>query len=266
MPRLSAVTATAGFLTVIAALAVGAGERFCRHELPAHLTRPGLAMQLASSVSDVEKVLGLATACPGPPRPTPAPSCAANRATLVQQQYRDFVFIPIYVVFFVLLGAMLCARGGWRVAPGVAVVVLAVVAGYFDVKEDRVILAILDRVPACAVMPRAAALVKWRAICGLLFLAAPLFVPPAGVRGLGRWFGYAAALLGASATYFAWKQHSTLDDGHLETAATLVAAAVLSAWVAVAARAWFPDGLLPALDAWASRGWLRRVANWPRDE
>jgi hypothetical protein len=115
-------------------------------------------------------------------------------------------------------------------------------------------------------MPRPWALAKWWMLSAVLALNIPLFVPRCEVRGVGRWFGYAAAVLGVAAVYFAGMHLRSGDDTYLETALPVVAAAVLATWVGVAARAWFPTGLLAGLDAAASRPWLRRVANWPSDE
>ena len=263
---LTRVAAVAGMLTLIGGVVV-AGGPLCRHALPNRLTDPGLALQLAASTHDVETVLGQRVWCPATPTAAATPTCLANKSTLDMQQARDLVFIPIYVAFLVLVGLLVWRHGvpGGRWL-GLVAVVLAVGAGLCDVQEDRIIRVLLGPAPVCAAMPRPWALAKWRMLCAVLALNIPLFLADRDLRGVGRWAGYAAIVLGVAALYFGGMQLATGDDTYLESALPVVAAAFAATWVAVAGRAWFPAGLLAGLDALGSRPWLRRFAAWPDDE
>ena len=266
MWRLTGVAAVAGGLTLIGGLVV-AGGPLCRHALPSRLTDPGLALQLAASTRDVETVLGQRVWCPGTPTTTATPTCLANKTTLDVQQSRDLVFIPVYVAFLVLVGLLVWRHGApggrWL---GLLAVVLALGAGLCDVQEDRIIRVLLGPAPVCTVMPRPWAVAKWRMLCAVLALNIPLFLADRGLRGVGRWAGYAAIVLGVAALYFGGMQLATGDDTYLESALPVVAAAVTATWVAVAGRAWFPAGLLPGLDTLGRSPWLSRLAAWPDDE
>jgi len=161
MPRLSRVASVVGLVTFAAAVVAGSGQ-FCDRRSSRGLTRPGLAMQLAASREDIEQVIGMKVWCPGVAPPGVWPECLANAETLRAQQWRDFVFIPLYVAFLVLVALV-----GWRTGRGgrllVALgIVAVVVAGLADVRENLVILTILGPYPVCDVMPRPWALLKWR--------------------------------------------------------------------------------------------------------
>jgi len=266
MWRLTGVAAVAGGLTLIGGLVV-AGGPLCRHALPSRLTDPGLALQLAASTRDVETVLGQRVWCPGTPTTTATPTCLANKTTLDVQQSRDLVFIPVYVAFLVLVGLLVWRHGApggrWL---GLLAVVLALGAGLCDVQEDRIIRVLLGPAPVCTVMPRPWAVAKWRMLCAVLALNIPLFLADRDLRGVGRWAGYAAIVLGVAALYFGGMQLATGDDTYLESALPVVAAAFTATWVAVAGRAWFPAGLLPGLDTLGRSPWLSRLAAWPDDE
>jgi hypothetical protein len=91
---------------------------------------PGLAVQFARSVDDVEAVLGEA----------PSPDREVMRLKL----YLDFAFIPAYVGLLVTLGRLCMAREGWSRTIGIAGAIFAVSAGMSDFRENLATLAILD--------------------------------------------------------------------------------------------------------------------------
>jgi Patatin-like phospholipase len=94
---------------------------------------PGVALELADSAKYVADVLGDAG----------TPDGKANRVTAIRLQKFDFVFIPLYVLFF---SATAVANGGWFVSR--IVIVSGILTGLFDVFEDLQILRMVRGVPA----------------------------------------------------------------------------------------------------------------------
>ncbi|HET7341038.1 MAG TPA: hypothetical protein VFL90_06220 [Methylomirabilota bacterium] len=248
---------------IVAAVVVVGGGRFCARKLPHGLSQPGLAMQLAASREDVEQIVGLKIWCAGASPAGARPDCLANASTLYAQQWRDVVFIPIYVAFQVLIGALVWRSGRFRLLAALGIVAV-VIAGLADARENVAIIRILGPDPVCTVMPRPWALLKWRLLTLVLAANAALLVrTSATLRGLGRWAAYAAAALAVATLYFVGMQLLWADDTYLETALPVVAATAVMLWLAVAGLAWFPAGLLPALDVLARETRARRIAAWP---
>ncbi|MGA2591341.1 MAG: patatin-like phospholipase family protein [Bryobacteraceae bacterium] len=129
MSSLLVAAAPATALIVLAAWGGWLRKR-CQFELPDDPIWPfagnaGLALELADSAQFVDGVLGRPDTREGP----------ANRRIAVLFQYLDFVFIPLYAIFFIVSA---CVLGDWPwFLPATVCVLLA--AG-FDVIEDLRIL------------------------------------------------------------------------------------------------------------------------------
>ena len=80
---------------------------------------PGVALELADSPKYVDDILGDAG----------TPDGKANRVTTIRLQKFDFVFIPLYVLFF---SAAAVANGGWFVSR--IVIGSAILTGLFDLR------------------------------------------------------------------------------------------------------------------------------------
>lgn len=89
---------------------------------------PGLSLELADSITDVDEVIGKDS----------TPAGTHNRRVGARLQYLDFLFIPLYVAFFTTTALMRTGRAwGWvAIAP-------AVLTGLCDVAEDVQILRML---------------------------------------------------------------------------------------------------------------------------
>jgi hypothetical protein len=105
---------------------------------------PGLALQLAGSMQDVDAVLGKAASATG----------AANRQVAIELQKLDVPFILLYVLFFLACAAVL---GGWSAALPVAICVLLTAA--FDLLEDRQIVRVANG--GATSFPRRFGQAKW---------------------------------------------------------------------------------------------------------
>src|ERR1041384_7707317 len=97
---------------------------------PRGIPSPGVALQVAQSVGDVDDILSDA----------PSP----DREVMRFKQRIDFGFIASYCALFVLLGVLLTRKSGWARAAGIAAMIVAVAAAAFDVLENFAILRILD--------------------------------------------------------------------------------------------------------------------------
>jgi hypothetical protein len=98
---------------------------------------PGLALELADSLKVIDRVLGEVKA--SPPDHESDKLAQANRQAARRFQFIDFAFIVFYIAFF--LSVPLVRSGlsrGW-----IAILVLAVLTGVFDVIEDVQILGML---------------------------------------------------------------------------------------------------------------------------
>jgi hypothetical protein len=248
-----------------AGMAVAPGA-LCDHDLPQGLSTPSLALQFAASRRDVEKVLGQTIVC-GPGDPAPRGACRRNRAALDAQQVRDFWFIPLYAGFLGLVGLMAARDARWWVrVPGIAAVVLVLLAALCDVRENLVVRALLRPVSDCAAMPWFWARAKWSLLCAVVLLHALfLLASRRVVAGTARWAGYVAVGLAVVAAYFGGSALLRQDDSNFENAASAIFGAVAATWVAIAGQAWFPRGLLAGLDDLTRWRWLRRLSEWPSD-
>jgi Patatin-like phospholipase len=121
---------------------------------------PGLALELAASADDVNRVLG-------------DPSSGErkeNRDTAVRLQKFDFVFIPLYVLLFSVAAFANGGLAGARIVIG-----LALVTGIFDVLEDLQIIALANARPGSA---RRYGKLKWLFYFGTVAAEGGLFVWP----------------------------------------------------------------------------------------
>jgi hypothetical protein len=98
---------------------------------------PGLAMELASSAADVNRLLGTSDTKAG----------KANRHTVIAIQKIDRFFIPLYVLLFVSV-ALRPPALGWRVG----VIAAAFLAGIFDYLEDRQIVGLAQERPGSSAL------------------------------------------------------------------------------------------------------------------
>lgn len=119
-------------LIVLAGLGIRM-KRSCKFQTPPDprwpfAENPGLALELADSLTFVDDILGKANTETG----------KNNRKAGARFQRLDFGFILLYVLFF---AAAALARGGW--AWGRIVIVFAVLTAFFDVVEDVQILRML---------------------------------------------------------------------------------------------------------------------------
>jgi hypothetical protein len=127
---------------------------------------PGLALELASCSKFVEAILG--------PKDTEAGK--DNRAAAIRFQHYDFVFIPLYVLFFAVTAWML--RGDSPAA--VVTMLLAVLTGILDVLEDFAIIALVKEQPGRK--PLRFGQLKWLFYFLTLGAEGALFFTCAGLR------------------------------------------------------------------------------------
>src|SRR5262249_27274925 len=139
---------------------------------------PGLALELANSIGDVNAVLDKADTKLG----------IANRKAGALLQKLDFVFIPIYSLFFATAALSL---GGW--SRGRIVVAIALLTAISDVIEDRRILRMLQGLEDSPAKPFGQA--KWFFYFTTLAAEGSLFIFE-GAKPGGR--AAAGAVLGAA--------------------------------------------------------------------
>jgi len=136
--------------------------------LPNGVTRPGLAMELASSSNDAETVLNAGASSQD--------ERDQNRKAMRWMQYWDFPFIAAYVTLFFLIarrGRLLGFRPLMWLAR--AATLTAVLAGVADVLEDFAILAATHGSQIGTFPIRAFGSWKWRFVFITAFLESPVF-------------------------------------------------------------------------------------------
>ena len=133
---------------------------------------PGLAMELASSAADVNRLLGTSDTKAG----------KANRHTIVAIQKLDRFFIPLYVLFFIYVASRFPALG-WRLGVSLA----ALITGVLDYLEDYEIVRLAEEKPGSSA--RAFGRAKWFFYFFANGLASALLLPPGQVS-----FGKGAVL------------------------------------------------------------------------
>lgn len=134
---------------------------------PRGISSPAIAIQVARDATEVDDIL------------SEAPSL--DRETMRFKQHLDFALIPVYLVLFLTLAALLAARGEWFRIAAAAAAVCAVAAAAFNVLENFAVLRLLDislrqTTPAAINAIRAPSAAKW-ALGGLtLALLSPYFL------------------------------------------------------------------------------------------
>ncbi|MCU1338947.1 MAG: Patatin [Bryobacterales bacterium] len=139
-------------LTVAALLLLLGRPSFTNASRPPRFGDPMLALQFARDVQDIDWILGDA----------PSP----DREVMRVKQYADFAFITCYTALFLALSTLTIRKGGWRKVVGIIAAICGLVAGLFDVLENRAILNILDlplraTTPAMIQAIRGPATAKW---------------------------------------------------------------------------------------------------------
>jgi len=128
----------------------------------------GLAVELSASVSDFEALAGPRDQEPG----------ITNRRLLRKSQWIDLVLIVAYVGLFARLGCKEASRGPlWASILGWTTLVSILLAGLFDVAEDRVIRRLVDGTSRIGARPFGQP--KWIFYFLAISSLAPAFLPPA---------------------------------------------------------------------------------------
>lgn len=155
---------------------------------PRGVPSPGVALQVARDLNDVDAILSDA----------PSP----DREVMRFKQYIDFGFILSYTGTFVLLATVLSVPGNWSRTVSSAAMVCALATGLFDVLENLAILHILDlrlsaTTPAHIHAISSASAAKWPfSALTLLLLAISLARRNARLaRGVAALFALTAALI-----------------------------------------------------------------------
>ena len=197
----------------------------------------GLAMELARSTSEVERILGKTNSW--------------NREVMRQLQVFDFAFIACYWLLFTLIAILLaqCRFSlAWPLAIGATI--CAGAAAVCDVWEDVFILKVtrvldLDAAQGLIDKCRHAAQWKWSLLFVAMLLLSSLFWHRADWRSLfGFVCGIAGLLLVATGAY---GLISLPSDGYFEGAAKLMGLALLVLTIVLGWSAFQPVRLLPGL-------------------
>lgn len=127
------------------------------------ITSAGVAMQFAHSRADVDEIV--------------APDGLGNsstNATLLRQQYLDFIFIGLYWAFFMALASPLCLsdRKGWRLL-GQAARICISIAALSDLAENFAIVSCIGPFGLPHFWPFGFAVAKWTLFFATLGLIAP---------------------------------------------------------------------------------------------
>lgn len=103
------------------------------------IAKPGLAMEFASSTTDVENAFTLK------PESCPRIPDGVLKYQVIRQQYLDFVFIGLYwaVFFFVIGRSLMLSPGGVAWIFGLLVCICITLAAIADVLEDVAILHVI---------------------------------------------------------------------------------------------------------------------------
>lgn len=129
------------------------------------VTAPGIALECARSASDVDALLGHIDSTHG----------QQNRDTMIEQQYWDFFFIPLYTVFFVMLGTGLSRNPvGLLQKAGLLTIVCILLAALSDYGEDFAIIRVLKRAGGTA-YPVWFGVPKWFFFFATLVCVTPTF-------------------------------------------------------------------------------------------
>lgn len=133
---------------------------------PRGISDPGIALEVARSLGDVDLILGEA----------PSP----DREVMRIKQYLDFAFILSLTGLFLTLALMRMRQGGWGQLAGLAAMICGVATAVFDLIEKRAILRILDvslvqTTPAMINSIRSAGAATWALAAFTLALLSSLY-------------------------------------------------------------------------------------------
>jgi hypothetical protein len=131
----------------------------------------GLAMQLAGSPADVDRLLGITGTDPG---------ADANRQRILELQKRDFVFIVLYVLFFVSCTPRFLSNDSSRYIGASAAICAAVLTGIFDVFENLQIIRLVRNVAHGSA--RRFGQMKWLFFFLAIGMQGVLLLPPASAN------------------------------------------------------------------------------------
>ena len=256
---------------------------FSGRPLPNGVKYAGLAIEVPLSAQDIREILGcgrddkVAVVCGH------SGSDVQDRASMRRAQYYDFAFILFYVAFFWVIGVMQLRaftpqatsrhnkKANWwqrlkqRRARIMAVlsILLVVVAGVLDYKEDFAILNTLNQAASVG-MPSAVSITQWawpKWWCLFVMLIFQLPLMWAGQSGanlftlISRLLAAFAVFSGASGMIACWFQH----PARLESAAMGLSCVPLY----VFAREMVGDGSRTGLNRIAESRLLSWLTRWP---
>jgi hypothetical protein len=194
MDRRLLLAATASLVAVSAVFV--ASNTFTRRELPHGFPSHVLALEFARDSAEVEAIVGPRAPAGSVVAADATPTEGGDRVLMRSQIQMDGVLIAIYTLFFAVAGGMVLRRrdfGGLRCVGGLAIVAGAL-AAWFDVRENRAMLAALGGAPGAPLSPAPAgdAFLKWM----FFFTAAAAAAPVSWKRGAA---GTLAAVVCAAA-------------------------------------------------------------------
>ncbi len=172
------------------------------------------------------------------------PQLPRERDRLMRAVQRDAYFIGAYDAFLTLAGVLLI-----KTPFGIPLIVAANAAAYFDVRENQLIIGVLNG--AGLPVPRDVSLRKWACVFTAFLLMIPSVVPRRGAI-FWRTIGLAAAGSALFGGVEGWLAIAYDNDQLLESATRRIAPAFVLAAIFFGTRSLLADGLLPAFDRLAA--------------
>jgi len=210
------------------------------------LTSPVLAVELMHSPDELTGIVG--------------PPGDNRRVAMMRLTWIDLLFIPAYVVLFVLVGLLLIRqRLPWV---GVTVIGLGLIGGVLDVLEDLDIIAVLQGV---SITPRHWSLPKW----SILFITIGMVVPvyrTFGEPSLRRVIGYLAAICSLLTAVLGLCGVVLKTDPLIESGGKFMGIGLVFGFLFFATHNSLKMGLRAALDRLAQLPFFDLLAKWPTDE
>ena len=191
--------------------------------------------------------------------PEPGTKCD-DRCTLRKAVRLDFAFIASYATFLILVGV--ATRGPLQRVLGLIIVVAGLIGATADVIENRRALQLLA---GGAVLPRAAAMIKWWSLMLVTAAMAPLTIDRA-TPPFRRWVGYLSTVVGVVALGTWIYGYVMNTDATLESASGRLPVAWFLAYLFFVTRRALAKGLQAGLDELARWPILRRIARWPDND
>jgi hypothetical protein len=151
--------------------------------LPGDVTRPGLAMELAATGQDAQRILDAGTV----PGPAGDAARVQNRQAMRWMQYWDFPFIAAYVMLYWIIARR---AGILPFKPLLVVAYLAkftaILAGVMDVLEDIAILQAVHGGQLGSFSIRDFGIWKWKLVFATAFLESSVFLAWSELPLVGR--------------------------------------------------------------------------------